>query len=87
LASSFCPGDVKAGPCQDDGKTRHCPNDVNPALTVAHLPTAELPTVDVKDMDESGFLWGPVWAVTEDGIITAVYVVQMKGDLGGMPSF
>lgn len=54
---------------------------------VANLPMAELPTVDARDMDESMFLLGHVWGVIEDGTISGVYVAQMMGDLGGMPSF
>ena len=57
------------------------------ARTLAGLPMAELPTVDAVDADGTGLLLGSVWAVLERGVVAEVYVIQMKGDLGGMPSF
>jgi len=57
------------------------------ARTLADLPMAELPTVDAGDADGTGPLWGSVRAVLEHGVVTEIYVIQIKGDLGGMPGF
>ena len=48
---------------------------------VADLPMAELPVV------EAGTEVHPGTGVTENGVLCGVDIVQMKGDLGGMPAF
>jgi hypothetical protein len=57
------------------------------ARRVADLPMAELPTVDAQDAEELAMMWGPARGVIEDDVISGVYIVQMKGELGGMPRF
>ena len=60
---------------------------------VADLPMADLPVVDVSDVQESERdMWlfrhaDRVCGVLEDGVLTAMYEVRMRGDVGEMPSF
>jgi len=60
---------------------------------VADLPMVELPVVDVTDVVESELpVWlfrhaAPVCGVIEDGVLTAMYVERMRGDVGGVPNF
>jgi hypothetical protein len=60
---------------------------------VADLPMAELPTVEAEDLDG-----GPAWrwlarhnlracGITENGALTAVEVLVMRGEPGDVPEF
>jgi len=63
------------------------------ARTVSDLPMAELPIADVTHVDEAERdMWlfrhaDRVCGVVEDGALTAMYVVRMRGDAGGIPDF
>jgi hypothetical protein len=58
---------------------------------VSNLPLAELPVVTVEDLEglEGGY-WlvmrgGRALGVTENGVLSGIYIEQVKGDLGGLP--
>jgi len=59
---------------------------------VSSLPMAELPVVDVQSMEESQIeirlvIAGNVCGVMKNGVLCGVHILQMKGDLGGLPDF
>ena len=60
---------------------------------VSDLPMAELPIIDTSTIDDpQARPWpmagpGRVWGVTENGVLCGMYIIQVKGDLGGMPAF
>jgi hypothetical protein len=63
------------------------------ARRVADLPMAELPVVDVTEVEESERTkWlfrhaSRVCGVVEDGVLIAMYVARMRGHVAGMPDF
>jgi hypothetical protein len=56
------------------------------ARRVADLPMAELAAVEALGDDAPFFDRWPA-AVIKDGLLVGVYIVQVKGDLGGLPDF
>ncbi len=60
---------------------------------VSDLPMAELPIIEAKNMEETqiGFWLARrglrAVGLTKDGVLYGVYILQVKGDPGGLPDF